>query len=62
MLSIELNNCAPTTLGTPLWIPQSAMPIGFGVLFLQIIRSILEDIVKISRGDFTMDFEKEVNK
>lgn len=62
MLSIELNNCAPTTLGTPLWIPQSAMPVGFAVLLLQIISTILEDIVKIKANDFTMDFAKEVNK
>lgn len=62
MLSLELNNCAPTTLGTPLWIPQMAMPIGFGVLFLQIIRTLLEDILKIQRNDFTLDFTKEVNK
>ncbi len=62
MLSIELNNCAPTTLGTPLWIPQSSMPLGFAVLLLQIIHTILEDIMKIKANDFTMDFAKEVNK
>ncbi len=62
MLSIELNNCAPTTLGTPLWIPQSSMPLGFAVLLLHIIRTILEDIMKIKANDFTMDFAKEVNK
>lgn len=62
MLSIELNNCAPTTLGTPLWIPQISMPIGFGVLLLQIIRTLLESIVKIKNDDFLMDFEKEVSE
>ncbi len=62
MLSLELNNCAPSTLGTPLWIPQISMPIGFAVLFLQIIRTLLEDIIKIKNNDFTRDFEKEVSK
>lgn len=62
MLSLELNNCAPTTLGTPLWIPQLSMPLGFGVLFLQIIRTILEDVVKIKHGDYTMEFGKEESK
>lgn len=55
MLSIEYNNCAPTTLGTPLWIPQISMPIGFAVLFLQIIRTIMEDIVKIKNNAFTKE-------
>ena len=57
MLSLELNNCAPTTLGTPLW-----MPLGFGVLLLQLVRTLLEDIIKIKNNDFTRDFEKEVSK
>ena len=67
MLSLEMNNCAPTTLGTPLWIPQLSMPIGFavlgfGVLLLQLVRTLLEDIIKIKNNDFTRDFEKEVSK
>lgn len=62
MLSLEMHNCAPTTLGTPLWIPQLSMPIGFAVLCLQIIRTLLEDIIKIKNNDFTRDFQKEVSK
>ena len=62
MLSLEMNNCAPTTLGTPLWIPQLSMPIGFAVLCLQIIRTLLENIIKIKNNDFTRDFQKEVSK
>ena len=62
MLSLELNNCAPTTLGTPLWIPQMSMPLGFGVLLLQLVRTLIEDIIKIKNNDFTRDFEKEVSK
>lgn len=52
MLSIELNNCAPTTLGTPLWIPQMAMPVGMAVLLLQIVGTLLVDLVKIKKQDF----------
>lgn len=50
--SFENNNCAPTTLSTPLWIPQSSMPIGLGILFCQIIRTIVLDINKVATGDY----------
>ena len=53
MFSLEINNCAPTTLSTPLWIPKMAMPIGMLVLFLQIIRTLLVDFVKIKNNDFS---------
>ncbi len=52
MMSVEYHNTAPTTLSTPLWIPQISMPIGMGLLFLQIIRTILDDAVKLASGDF----------
>lgn len=52
MRSLEYNNCAPTTLGTPLWIPQISMPIGMAVLVLQIVRTLLIDINKIKKNDF----------
>ena len=52
MLSIEYNNCAPTTLGTPLWIPQMAMPVGMAVLLLQIVCTLLEDIIKVKSNTF----------
>ncbi len=53
MFSLEINNCAPTTLSTPLWIPQISMPIGLLVLLLQIIRTILVDFIKIKNNDFS---------
>lgn len=62
MLSLEYNNCAPSTLGTPLWIPQISMPLGFAILLLQILRTLLEDIVKIKNNDYTIDFAKGVSK
>ena len=55
MLSLENNNCAPTTLSTPLWIPQMSLPIGLGVLFLQIIRTIILDCNKVITGDYTKE-------
>ena len=55
MLSDELNNCAPTTLQTPLWIPQSSMPIGMGILFLYLVHDFLEKVYVTFCG-------KEVNE
>lgn len=55
MLSYELNNCAPTTLQTPLWIPQSSMPIGMGILFLYLLHDFLASVWKVCAG-------KEVSK
>ena len=55
MLSHELNNCAPTTLQTPLWIPQSSMPIGMGILFLYLVHDFLEKVYVTFSG-------KEVNE
>lgn len=58
MWSLEMNNCAPTTLGTPLWIPQISLPIGMLVLLLQIIRTIIVDVAKITANDFSKEVEK----
>ena len=54
-LFYELNNCAPTTLQTPLWIPQSSMPIGMGILFLYLVHDFLEKVYVTFSG-------KEVNE
>lgn len=51
-LSLEYNNCAPTTLSTPLWIPQLSLPVGMFVLLLQIIGTLLHDISKIAANKF----------
>ena len=51
MLSYELNNCAPTTLQTPLWIPQSSMPIGMGILFLYLVHDFLEKVMVVCCGE-----------
>lgn len=55
LLSLENNNCAPTTLSTPLWIPQMAMPVGMGVLLLQIIKTLVLDLGRIASGDYTKE-------
>ncbi len=58
LLSLEINRTAPSTFKVPLWIPQSALPIGMGLLFLHFVKTILEDILKIAEDDFA----KEENK
>ncbi len=57
LLSYEMNNTSPSTLRTPMWIPQMALPIGMGVLLLQFIATLLTDIEKISTGEFTKEAE-----
>lgn len=58
MLSIEFDNRAPTTLSTPLWIPQISMPAGLAILGLQILSTILHDIRKITSGCYEEKEEK----
>jgi len=55
MLSLELNNLAPSTLQTPLWIPQASLPIGFALLTLQFLGTFLKDICKLQDGAFAAD-------
>lgn len=50
MLSIEFDNRAPTTLSTPLWIPQISMPIGLAILCLQLVGTVFHDMRKIASG------------
>lgn len=52
MMSVEYNNCAPTTLSTPLWIPQLSMPVGLFILFLHLLRTFLGDVAKLRKGAF----------
>ena len=51
-MSLEHGMIAPTTLRTPLWIPQSSLPIGFGLMFLHFIRTFLENLVKLGDPDY----------
>ncbi|CAK7024043.1 TRAP transporter small permease subunit [Phascolarctobacterium sp.] len=55
MLSLEMDNTSPSTLRTPMWIPQMALPIGMGLLLLQFVRTLLVDIEKINTGDFSKE-------
>lgn len=52
MLSLAFDNRAPTTLSTPLWIPQISMPIGLAILCLEIGSTVLHDIRKIATGNY----------
>ncbi len=58
MLSIAFDNRAPTTLSTPLWIPQISMPIGLAILALQIFGTILHDFHKMTTGQYEEKEEK----
>ena len=55
ILSLEMDNTSPSTLRTPMWIPQMALPIGMGLLLLQSVRTLLVDIAKINTGDFSKE-------
>lgn len=46
LLSYEMDNTSPSTLRTPMWIPQMSLPIGMGLLLLQFVRTLLIDIQK----------------
>lgn len=52
LLSLELDNRAPTTLSSPLWIPQMSMPLGLGLLALLLLETFLIDIVRIQKNDY----------
>ncbi|MCK5071751.1 MAG: TRAP transporter small permease subunit, partial [Desulfocapsa sp.] len=45
--SIELGRKTSTMLGVPKWMTESAVPIGFSLLFVQ----ALVELVKIIRGE-----------
>ena len=49
--SFVLNNCAASTLGTPLWIPQLSMPVGMGILFLHTLYDFLYNASGCARSD-----------
>ena len=53
----SLDNTSPSTLRTPMWIPQMSLPIGMGLLLLQFVRTLLIDIQKISSGEFSKEAE-----
>lgn len=52
LLSLDMNQLSPSTLRVPLWIPQMALPIGMGLLVLQFLKTILQDILKVKEGAF----------
>lgn len=54
-LSHELDRRSPDTLRTPLWIPQLAMPIGMGLLFLHFLGTIFLNIQKLASGEFSRE-------
>lgn len=55
LLSYEMDNTSPSTLRTPMWIPQMSLPIGIGLLLLQFVRTLLTDLQKICSGEFSKE-------
>jgi C4-dicarboxylate transporter DctQ subunit len=53
--SFALDRTAASNIRVPLFIPQAALPIGFGLLLLQIIRKILMDIRDLAAGRLAAD-------
>jgi TRAP-type C4-dicarboxylate transport system permease small subunit len=47
VLSYQSGDTAMTDLGTPLWIPQAAMPIGFGLFCLMLAATIAAKIAQL---------------
>ena len=48
--SWHTQDVAPTPLGTPLWLPQSAMGIGMALLCLALLRTIAARLTSLRRG------------
>lgn len=48
--SFAIDRTAASSIRMPLWIPQAALPIGFGLLLLQIIRKLIVDIRDLAAG------------
>ncbi|WP_425058730.1 hypothetical protein SCACP_33880 [Sporomusa carbonis] len=56
LVSYQLDRTSPSTLRVPLFIPQLALPVGFFLLLLQLIRKIIIDVYSlIPAGWFTGD-------
>lgn len=53
--SFAIDRTAASSIRMPLWIPQAALPIGFGLLLLQIIRKILLDLSDLAAGRFSAE-------
>ncbi len=50
MSSWRFDDHAPTYLGTPLWIPRTAMLLGAAALCISVVRTLVVDIRKTLRG------------
>lgn len=53
LISYEYHKLSPSILRFPLWIPQLPLVLGFGLLFLELIRQGWADILALSKGDFS---------
>jgi len=53
LTSYEYNKLSPSILRFPLWIPQLSLVLGFGLLFLELIRQGWADAIALAKGDYS---------
>ena len=53
LASYEYHKLSPSILRFPLWIPQLPLVLGFGLLFLELIRQGWADALALAKGDFS---------
>jgi len=47
LMSLSINKLSPSILRFPLWIPQTALVAGSGLLLLELVRQLLEDVLAL---------------
>ena len=59
LASYEYHKLSPSILRFPLWIPQLPLVLGFGLLFLELIRQGWADALALVKGDYS-EFQANV--
>lgn len=53
LASYEYHKLSPSILRFPLWIPQLPLVLGFGLLFLELVRQGWADVLALAKGDYS---------
>ena len=53
LASYEYHKLSPSILRFPLWIPQLPLVLGFGLLFLELVRQGWADALALSKSDYS---------
>lgn len=59
LASYEYHKLSPSILRFPLWIPQLPLVLGFGLLFLELVRQGWADVLALVKGDYS-EFQANV--